>query len=27
MNVFMTERDRYLALLFSPAAARAANDN
>ena len=26
MNVFQTERDRYLTLLFSPSAARAAND-
>ena len=27
MNVFMTERDRYFALLLEPAKARAANDN
>ncbi|MEO7156364.1 MAG: peptidoglycan DD-metalloendopeptidase family protein [Vicinamibacterales bacterium] len=27
MNVFMTERDRYFALLFNPTPARAANNN
>jgi murein DD-endopeptidase MepM/ murein hydrolase activator NlpD len=27
LNVFMTERDRYLALLFNPSTARAANNN
>ena len=27
INVFMTERDRYLALLFNPSPARAANNN
>ena len=27
LNVFMTERDRYFALLFSPTTARAANNN
>lgn len=27
MNVFNTERDRYMTLLFNPTAARAANDN
>ena len=27
MNVFDTERDRYLALLFNPTTARAANNN
>ena len=27
LNVFMTERDRYLALLFNPTTARAANNN
>jgi murein DD-endopeptidase MepM/ murein hydrolase activator NlpD len=27
INVFNTDRDRYLTLLFNPAAARAANNN
>jgi murein DD-endopeptidase MepM/ murein hydrolase activator NlpD len=27
MNIFNTERDRYMTLLFNPTAARAANDN